>query len=115
MAAIDHTSFKVPHTVAPVTLDGTVQQIQYPPFTRYIWIRGLSIATTLKYKLQNTSAPVDAGLIEILNPETVGYGWPLTNDASTGTGDGDKSPLYIQGTDLDTVVIEYSHVGGRGS
>jgi len=113
MAAINHTARVVPCTIE-VTLDGTVQQVQPPPNTRYVSVRFTTIATTAGYKLQNHAAADASDIFDI--PINEWYGWPLMGDGSTGqhNADGTRSPLYLEGDANDVVEIEYSFVGGRG-
>jgi hypothetical protein len=109
MANINHAGDKAPCT-RDVTLDGTVQQIIHPPYTRYISIFFSTVAGT--YKLQCKDATVDSDLLGV--PADTWFGVPIAPDYSTGNPAGTASPLFVQGTLGEHLFIEYSFVGGRG-
>lgn len=105
MAAINHTASKAPLT-KKVALDGTTQQVQFPPNTRNIAIRFR--VTPGEYKLESH----DGSGADLLTQEIdVWYNHPIAEGQQTPNGD--RSYLYIKGTAAAIVDIEYSVVGGR--
>lgn len=106
MAAINHTALTAPLT-KKVVLDGTVQQVQFPPNTRSISLRFR--VTAGSYKLESHAAGASSDMIA--QEIDVWYNHAVAEGQQTPAGD--KSYLYIQGTALAEVDIEYSVVGGR--
>lgn len=106
MAAINHIAQTAPYT-KKVVLDGTVQQVQFPPNTRYISTRFR--VTAGSYKLQSHAAGSSSDMLA--QEIDVWYSHPVGEGQQTPSGD--KSYLYIQGTAAAEVDIEYSVVGGR--
>lgn len=112
MAAIDHTALQAPITKS-VTADGTAQQVQYPPGTRYVYFRIDSTSTVSQYKVQLPGATAD--LLDVTAGQW--YGVAVFADKHTGragsTSAGTNSWLYVKADNLKTIDIEYSSIGGR--